>query len=117
MRLRIITSALVGIVIAGSIAAPLVNLECDFCGGDGKLLCPACFGTGQALVFLSWECSCGGDPDCPDCHGQGSYLQVTTAPCELCDGKGGIACPACGGDGKRNLLERIPDLWKGKTNR
>ena len=117
MRLRIVVFVLLGVLIAGSIAAPLVNSECEFCGGDGKLECPFCQGTGAALHFLIVDCACGEDPDCPICYGRGFYHQVTTKPCEVCDGGGWTPCFVCGGDGKRNLLERIPDLWRGKASR
>lgn len=114
MRLRIVVFVLLGVLIAGSIAAPLVNSECELCGGDGKLECYACRGTGVALYYFFVECYCGSDPDCPICHGEGIYPQMTTRPCERCDGKGWILCPLCHGDGKRNLLERIRDFWRRK---
>ena len=114
MTLRIIVSILLGMLITGSIAAPLANSECELCGGDGNLECPACGGIGAVPHFFLMECSCGGQPDCPFCSGLGYYPSLTTSPCEQCDGKGWIPCGACSGDGKRNLLERIPDLWRGK---
>lgn len=99
MRLRIVIFILLGVLIAGSIAAPLVNSECELCGGDGKLECPACSGRGIAIhLILGWDI-------------------VTLRPCEECDSNGWIACPACRGHGKRNLLERIPDLWREGTSR
>jgi len=97
MRLRIVIFVLLGVLIAGSIAAPLVNSECELCGGDGKLECPACGGRGIAVHYV--------------------FGIVILRPCEECDGEGWIPCPACQGGGKRNLLERIPDLWRGKTSR
>ena len=111
MRLRITVFILLGVLVAGSIAAPLVNSECELCSGDGKLECLACSETGAAPHFVFVKCHCNWDPHCPLCYGRGYYLQVTTKPCEECDGKGWIACPSCRGDGERNLLERIPDLW------
>lgn len=96
MRLRIVIFVLVGMLIAGSIAAPLVNSKCEFCGGDGMVECPACSGTGIVVVYYL-------------------LFDVTVLrPCEECDGKGWTPCASCGGDGKRNLLEQIPDLWRGK---
>jgi len=114
MRLRIVVFVLLGVLIAGSIAAPLVNTECELCGGSGKLECLACGGTGAAPHFFFVECPCGGNLGCPICHGLGYYPSVTAKPCEVCDGKGWIPCPTCQGNGKRNLLERIPDLWSEK---
>ena len=114
MRLRIIVFVLLGMLIGGSIAVPLINSECERCGGGGKLECPACAGTGVALHYFYVECHCGGQPDCPVCHGVGHYPHITTKPCEYCDGNGWTACPDCRGDGRRNLLERIPDLGKPK---
>ena len=114
MRLRIVVFILIGVLIAGSIAAPLINSECEFCGGDGKLVCLTCGGIRWAPHLFSVECNCGGNPACDLCYGRGYYPRMTTKPCEECDGKGWISCPACGGDGKRNLLERIPDLRTDK---
>ena len=114
MRLRNVSFVFLGMIIAGSIAAPLVNSDCDRCGGDGKMECPACEGTGAGVHYFFVECACGGDPNCSLCQGISFYLQITTSACEECDGKGWIPCPACRGDGQRNLLERIPDLWRGE---
>jgi len=114
MRPRIVVFVLVGVLIGGAIAAPLINSKCEPCGGEGKLACPVCGGTGAAPHYFVVECKCGGDPDCPICHGGWFHLQMGTKPCQECDGKGGTPCPFCHGDGKRSLLERIPDLWRGK---
>jgi len=114
VRLRIVTSVLLGLLIASGIAAPLVSSECEVCDGDGKLVCPACRGIGVVPHLFFVECACGGNPACDLCYGVGYYPRETINPCEECDSKGWILCTACGGDGKRNLLERIPDLWKEK---
>jgi len=114
MRLRIVVFILLGVLVAGAIAAPLVNTECELCQGEGKLECPACEGIGAAPHLVLVECHCNFNHLCPLCYGHGYYLQVTTKPCEECDGKGWISCPDCRGDGKRDLLERIPDPWREK---
>jgi len=114
MRLRIVVFTLLGVLVAGAIAAPLVNSECELCGGDGKLECSTCEGTGATPHIVFVECHCNFNRLCPLCYGRGYYLQVTAKLCEECDGKGWIPCPSCRGDGKINLLERIPDLWRGK---
>ena len=114
MRLRITAFALVGIVIVGSAVATLVSPDCERCGGEGKLECPACLGGGEESFIIYVHCPCGGDIFCPLCHGLGFYPHLTTKPCPECGGEGWIPCPTCGGDGKRNLFERLPDLWRGK---
>ena len=117
MKLRLVGFTLLGVLLAGAIAAPLVNSECELCGGDGKLECAACKGIGAAPHFIIVECHCNFDPHCPLCYGQGYYVQLTAKPCEECDGKGWVPCAACHGDGKRNLIERIPDLWREKLKK
>ena len=114
MRRRSVAIILVGALIAGSIAAPLANSECESCSSDGKLECSACQGIGAAPYLFFVECFCGGHPACDLCYGYGYYPQVTAKPCEECDGKGWISCPACGGDGKKNLLEQILNLGTDK---
>ena len=114
MRTKGVIVILTGVLVASSIAAPLVNIECDPCGNDGKWRCSACGGIGAFSYVYPVECSCSIDPKCPICHGEGIVAQTATKPCEKCNGKGWIRCPDCRGDGRRNLLERIPDLWRGK---
>ena len=112
MRLRSVTFTLLGVLIIGTIAAPLVNTECQLCGGNGKLECAAC---GVELNFLLVDCFCGGDLDCPFCFGEGYSFHWMTKPCSWCEAKGWTPCFACGGDGKRSLLERIPYFWQTRA--
>ena len=63
MRFTMVKFVLLGVLIAGSIAVPLVNSECELCDGTGRLECPACKGSGDALHFFRIECPCRGDPD------------------------------------------------------
>ncbi|HEX78381.1 MAG TPA: hypothetical protein G4O03_08275 [Dehalococcoidia bacterium] len=113
MRLRLAVFALVGMVILGSAVATLVGSDCERCG-SGQLECPACSGRGVEPLVIYVLCHCGGFSFCPLCHGLGHYPHPTTTSCQRCDGEGWIPCPTCGGDGKRSLMERLPDLWRGK---
>lgn len=116
MRRRSVTLALLGVLILGSIAAPLINSPCERCGGKGNVECLTCQGIGAVPRFLLVPCPCKANPECSLCYGVGYYPAITAEPCPECQGKGRIPCPFCRGDGQRSLLDRIPDLWQEEAS-
>ena len=116
MRQKSVAFVLLGVLIVGSIAAPLVSFRCDRCDGKGYLECPICRGGGVAPHFFFVDCPCKGNPECTLCNGFGFYPSITTRPCKECHGKGWIPCPSCRGDGQRSLLERIVNLGREQAS-
>ncbi len=79
------------------IGLPRGSPDCPECEGLGVVM----RSTGSIVLHQDAECSCrGADPECRVCHGLGSYPSRTTGLCDACDGKGGSACPGCGGTGR-----------------
>lgn len=83
--------------------------DCPECGGSGVIV----KSTGVFVNYFEVECGCRGkNPECPICGGKGTYPGHTTGMCEACQGRGGKACPHCGGDGKIQLREKAIGFLK-----
>eukprot|EP01083_Nonionella_stella_P264906 897981_1 len=89
----------------------MVDVECDFCDGDGydwSGFCDPCDGDGKTHQ----ECqNCNGNwnrNDCPSCNGTGNFHWNHTEQCNTCSGRGDVEsvlvfvnlqCTACNGSG------------------
>jgi len=110
MRRRSVVLLVVGrLIIGGATASTAIQLECNQCGGEGKIECSACRGFGALRLSPIWvECGCRGErPHCPICGGRGGYPSLRTGYCEQCEGKGGKPCLYCGGDGGIRANEKL----------
>lgn len=67
------------------------NMECETCGGNGRISCDECGGDGY---FECSECDGGGEIECDECDGNGEI------ECGECDGRGEIECGECDGSGE-----------------
>lgn len=117
MKWKIIIILTVGIVIiGGAISSTLIQIECKHCGGDGKIKCSDCEGSGAVIedIYLV-ECVCGGtNSTCRVCLGKGGYYHYLIGVCKTCNGKGAEICPWCDGLGKVKLNEIVLKFFKVK---
>lgn len=69
---------------------------CDYCGGQGTVICEPCQGTG---LLSEDDClTCGGSEEvsCRQCHGSGvADGEEGHSHCDQCHGSGRESCPAC----------------------
>ena len=99
------------------------KVQCTRCGGTGRLNCPRCGGSGWragllgGFRFKCTRCNGRGTIDCPRCKKgmmtcpacKGKPLKQDKGPCPACEGKKVVPCAACGGTGVKPLP---PDVEK-----
>jgi hypothetical protein len=81
------------------------EVDCEECGGDGRVECGTCSGWGKEDCN---ECN-GGKVECEDCGGDGLDEEGESCDscggsgeeeCNYCDGTANVECRDCGGDGE-----------------
>ena len=107
----------------------IANVECENCGGDGRIECSGCSGWGKQDCNEcnggKVECDyCGGDgldeygESCGNCGGSGeeecNYCDGTTSvECEDCGGESEFTCNECSGNGEVDGDEEVIDIEYG----